>query len=134
MKQFLKDKLIENGYQVKDFGTDSLESVDYPDFIHPVASAVNKGEYKRGIIICGSGNGAQITANKYPGIRAALAWDKQQALLSREHNDANILSLPGRFVEFDLAWEMVKIFLNTPFEGGRHERRVNKIPETIKQR
>ena len=96
LKEFLKNKLSEKGYQVKDFGTDSNDSVDYPDYIHPLASAVNKGLYKKGIIICGSGNGAQITANKYINVRAALVWNEEQARLSREHNDANIISLPGR--------------------------------------
>ncbi len=131
MKQFIIEKLIKAGYEVKDFGTDSIESVDYPDVIHPLASSINKGAYQRGIIICGSGNGAQITANKYPKVRAGLAWNKEQAKLSREHNDANILSLPGRFVELDDAWEIAQTFLNTPFEGGRHQRRVNKIPNII---
>ena len=131
MKEFLKRKLLAEGYEIKDFGTDSTESVDYPDIIHPLASAINKGEYQRGIIMCGSGNGAQITANKYPNVRAALCWDEEQARLAREHNNANIISLPGRYIDFGLAWNMVKIFLNTPFEGGRHERRVNKISQTL---
>ena len=129
MKQFLIEKLNESGYQIKDFGTDSEASVDYPDFIHPIAQEINSGELDRGIILCGSGNGAQITANKYPQVRAALGWSEEQAKLSREHNDANILSLPGRFVTFDLAWKMVQIFLNTEFEGGRHALRVNKIAQ-----
>jgi len=131
LKEFLKSKLSEEGYQVKDFGTGSNESVDYPDYIHPLASAINKGLVQKGIIICGSGNGAQITANKYPNVRAALAWNEEQARLSREHNDANIISLPGRFLDFDVAWKMVQVFLSTGFEGGRHARRVNKIPQTI---
>jgi len=129
MKQFLVEKLNESGYQIKDFGTNSEESVDYPDFIHPIARAINFGELGRGIILCGSGNGAQITANKYPHVRAALGWSEEQAKLSREHNDANILSLPGRFISFDLSWKMVQIFLNTEFEGGRHALRVNKIAQ-----
>jgi ribose 5-phosphate isomerase B len=132
MKEFVRAKLKEAGYEVKDFGTYSNESVDYPDFIHPLASAVDKEELERGIIICGSGNGAQITANKYKGVRAALAWNKEQALLAREHNNANVLSLPGRVVPFDEAWEMVKLFLSTGFEGGRHKRRVDKIPQVLK--
>ena len=131
LKEFMKNKLSEKGYQVKDFGTDSNDSVDYPDYIHPLASAVNKDLYKKGIIICGSGNGAQITANKYPNVRAALAWNEEQARLSREHNDANIISLPGRVLDFDVAWKMVQIFLSTEFEGGRHAQRVNKISQTI---
>ena len=132
MKQFLIEKLQKEGYEIKDFGTDSAESVDYPDFIHPVASAIDKGEHERGIILCGSGNGAQITANKYAGVRAALAWNREQAKLSRGHNNANIVSIPGRFVSKEEAWEIALAFLNTPFEGGRHERRVKKIPEVIK--
>jgi ribose 5-phosphate isomerase B len=115
MKQFLKEKLIASGVEVKDFGNDSNESVDYPDFIHPLASSIDKGEYERGIILCGSGNGAQMTANKYPRVRAALAWDVEQARLAREHNNANVLSLPGRYVDFEQAWEMVQTFLNTDF-------------------
>lgn len=129
MKQFLVEKLNKSGFQIKDFGTHSEASVDYPDFIHPIAYAINSGKLERGIIICGSGNGAQITANKYPHVRAALGWSEEQAKLSREHNDANILSLPGRFISFDLAWKMVQIFLNTEFEGGRHAIRVNKIAQ-----
>jgi len=131
LKEFIKNKLSENGYEIKDFGTHSEESVDYPDYIHPVASEVNKGLLKRAIIMCGSGNGAQMTANKYPNVRAALCWNEELARLARQHNDANILSLPGRFIEFELAWKMVKIFLNTAFEGGRHLRRIKKIPQVL---
>ena len=132
MKEYLKEKLIENGFEIKDFGTFSNESVDYPDYIHPLASAVNKGEYKTGIIMCGSGNGAQITANKYQYVRAALCWDEEQARLAREHNNANIMSLPGRYIPLEQAWKMTQIFLSTAFEGGRHERRVTKISQLIK--
>lgn len=131
LKEYIKKKLSESGYEVKDFGTHSDESVDYPDYIHPVASEVNEGVLKRAIILCGSGNGAQMTANKYTNVRAALCWDKEQARLARQHNDANIMSLPGRFIEFELAWEMVQLFLNTPFEGGRHLRRIKKIPKIL---
>ena len=130
MKQYLIEKLSERGYKFKDMGTFSKESVDYPDFIHPLAKAVNNGIYGLGIILCGSGNGAQMAANKYPNVRAGLAWDKEQAELTRKHNNANILSLPGRFVDFDNAVEMVEVFLNTEFEGGRHNRRVEKISQT----
>ncbi len=131
MKEYIKQKLKEAGYEVKDFGTHSEKSVDYPDYIHPLASEVNKGLLKRAIIMCGSGNGAQMTANKYPNVRAALCWDEEQARLARQHNDANIMSLPGRFIAFDLAWKMVQLFLNTPFEGGRHLRRIKKIPKIL---
>lgn len=132
MKEFIKQKLFEVGYELKDYGTDSIKSVDYPDFIHPLASAIDKGEIQRGIIFCGSGNGAQITANKYQGVRAAIGWSIDQARLAREHNNANVLSLPGRFVSFELAWEMVQIFLSTEFEGGRHKVRVDKVARIIK--
>lgn len=127
MKQFLIEKLLESGYEVKDFGTYGTESVDYPDMIHPLAKAIEKGEYPLGIILCGSGNGAQMTANKHPHVRAALCWNEELAKLAREHNDANILSLPGRFIPFDQAWRMVQLFLTTPFAGGRHTQRVEKI-------
>jgi ribose 5-phosphate isomerase B len=127
MKEYLKRKLEEQGYKISDMGTYSNESVDYPDFIHPLAKAVNDGKYNMGIIICGSGNGAQMTANKYPGIRAALCWTVELAKLARLHNDANILSLPGRFIGKRKALEMVLVFLKTPFEGERHLERVRKI-------
>lgn len=128
LKNFLINKLTSQGYHFNDLGTHSEESVDYPDFIHPVASLVNAGEAKIGIIICGSGQGASMTANKYPNVRAGLCWDKEQASLTRQHNNANILSLPGRFVDFNLAMDIVEQFLNTEFEGGRHIQRINKIP------
>ena len=114
--------------EVVNHGTDGTDSVDYPDFIHPVADDVEKGEVSLGIIICGSGNGASMTANKHQRVRAALCWNKEITALAREHNDANILSLPARFISLTQALEMVKTFLNTQFEGGRHERRVEKIP------
>jgi ribose 5-phosphate isomerase B len=129
MKEYIKHKLVSEGHKVKDFGTYSEESVDYPDYIHPLADAVNKEELDTAIIMCGSGNGAQITANKYPKVRAALCWNKELTKLAREHNNANVLSLPGRFIPLELAWEMVQIFLSTDFEGGRHERRVEKISQ-----
>lgn len=132
MKEYIKNKLISEGYKIKDFGTNSYESVDYPDYIHPLAMAVNNGDFDTGIILCGSGNGAQMTANKYPKVRAALCWNKELTKLAREHNNANILSLPGRFLPLEMAWEMVQIFLSTKFEGGRHELRVTKISGLIK--
>lgn len=127
LKEFIKSQLLDAGYEVKDMGTYSADSVDYPDFIHPLAKAVNNGTYGRGIIVCGSGQGAQMTANKYPNVRAGLCWSVEQAQLIRMHNNANILSLPGRFVPLSDAWKMAEAFLNTDFEGGRHERRVEKI-------
>lgn len=129
MKQFLIERLQDAGYEVKDFGTYSTDSVDYPDMIHPLARAIETGVYPLGIILCGSGNGAQMTANKHPHVRAALCWNEELAKLARQHNDANILSLPGRFIPFDQAWRMVQLFLETPFEGGRHTRRVEKIEQ-----
>jgi ribose 5-phosphate isomerase B len=131
MKEFLKEKLENSGYKVKDFGTYSEQSVDYPDVIHPIAKAVNDGEYEKAIIMCGSGNGAQMTANKYPNVRAGLCWNEELTKLTRLHNNANVLSLPGRFIPFDQAWRMVEIFLSTEFEGGRHITRVNKISKTL---
>lgn len=127
MKEFICESLIKEGYEVKDYGTYSSESVDYPDFIHPLAKDINNEVYKLGIIICGSGNGAQMVANKYPKVRAALCWTEEIAKLARQHNNANILALPGRFINKELAISMVKIFLTTDFEGGRHAVRVNKV-------
>ena len=128
LKGFLISKLSAEGYKFKDFGTFSDASVDYPDFIHPVAKLINEKNNEFGIIICGSGQGAAMTANKYPNIRAGLCWNMEQAKLTRMHNNANIISLPGRFVDFQAAIEIVKVFLNTNFEGGRHINRINKIP------
>ncbi len=132
MKEFIKQKLENQGYKIKDFGTHSEKSVDYPDFIHPLANEIDKGKIAIGIIMCGSGNGAQMTANKYPNVRAALCWDKEQTVLTRQHNNANVLSLPGRFIPFETAWEMVTLFLATEFEGGRHLQRVEKIAKLLK--
>ena len=120
--------LETQGHEVINFGTDTEESVDYPDHIHPVAEAVEKKEVDFGIILCGSGNGAAITANKHQGVRAALCWNKELVELARMHNDANILSLPARFISKYQALEYVETFLNTSFEGGRHLRRIQKIP------
>lgn len=131
VKEYLKNKLVALGYQISDMGTFSEESVDYPDFIHPLAKAVNDGEYELGIILCGSGNGAQMTANKYPKIRAGLSWTTEQAILIRQHNNANIISIPGRFVSKETAMEMALAFLNTDFEGGRHQRRVEKVSKIL---
>jgi len=124
----IMELLRQLGYEVINYGTDSTESVDYPDHIHPVAEAVETGKAWRGIILCGSGNGAAITANKHQGVRAALCWSRELVELARQHNDANILSLPARFISEYQALEYVKVFLQTEFEGGRHLRRIQKIP------
>jgi len=121
-------KYLENqGYTVLNFGTNTNDSMDYPDAIHPTADAVESGKAALGIILCGSGNGAQMTANKHQGIRAALCWNKELVELTRQHNNANILTIPARFVSLQQALSFVDIFLSTEFEGGRHENRVNKI-------
>lgn len=127
----LKEKILAFLHQLnieaKDFGTYSETSVDYPDYIHPLATAIENREFDFGIIICGSGNGVAMTANKHQGIRAALCWNKEIAALARQHNNANILALPARFIEADLALQLAEIFLHTAFEGGRHQNRVEKI-------
>jgi ribose 5-phosphate isomerase B len=124
-KQALAD--VINSAEIKDFGTYSADSVDYPDFAHPVASAVESGEFDFGILVCGSANGVAITANKHQGIRAAICWNTELAALSRQHNNANIVCLPARFISIDEAKSIVNTFLSTNFEGGRHANRVNKI-------
>ena len=126
-KSLLKDMLAKAGHEVKDFGPFSDASVDYPDHVHPLAKAIAAGEFEFGILICGSGNGVAMTANKYKEVRAALCWLPELAKLAREHNDANILCIPARFVSEAEAAEMVRIFLETKFEGGRHQNRVDKI-------
>jgi ribose 5-phosphate isomerase B len=128
LKEFIKIKLAESGYSVRDFGAYTADSVDYPDFAHPVASAVNEGQFPMALLICGSGNGVCITANKYADIRAALCWNTELARLARAHNDANILCLPGRFITENEALSAVNVFLTTEFEGGRHQNRIDKIP------
>jgi len=121
-------KMLESeGYEVKDFGPYSDTSADYPDFVHPLCEAIENGEFQKGVLVCGSGNGVAMTANKYQGIRAALCWNEELTALSRQHNDANVLALPARFIPSELANILVKIFLSTDFEGGRHGTRVNKI-------
>ncbi|WP_457610544.1 ribose 5-phosphate isomerase B [Lutibacter sp.] len=119
--------LEKKGIKVLNFGTNTNDSMDYPDTIHPVAEAVENNKVTYGIILCGSGNGAQITANKHQGVRAALCWNNELVSLARQHNNANILSIPARFVSLHQALGFVDIFLNTPFEGGRHQKRVAKI-------
>ncbi len=127
LKEHLKKWLELNGFVTKDYGTFSNESADYPDFAHPVALAVEKKEADLGLLICGSGNGVAITANKHQGIRAAICWKEDLAALAREHNDANILCLPSRHISTELAEKITDRFLNSSFEGGRHARRVDKV-------
>ncbi|HLP50533.1 MAG TPA: ribose 5-phosphate isomerase B [Chitinophagales bacterium] len=126
-KKALIDTLQQQGYEVKDFGPYTTDSVDYPDFVHPVADAVESNEFDFGILICGSANGVAMTANKHQGIRAGIAWGKELAQLTRQHNNANILCLPARFISLEVAKECVAAFLETAFEGGRHQNRVDKI-------
>ena len=127
----MKLKLIGSGvfagHEVKDLGTNNSDSMDYPDAIHPLASAINKEEKQLGIILCGSGNGVNMTANKYENVRSALCWTAEIAELARQHNNANVLAIPARFIGFDVAMDCVSAFINTEFEGGRHQRRVEKI-------
>lgn len=127
LKEKIKAYLIQKGYEVKDFGTYSEDSIDYPDYAHPVAELVENTPGMLGLLLCGSGNGINMTANKHQGIRSALCWMPEIAKLAREHNDANIMALPARYLEESMALEMVDVFLNTAFEGGRHQNRVNKI-------
>lgn len=126
-KKELTEMLIQLGHEVLDFGPGSEASVDYPDHAHPLATAVENGTCDLGILICGSGNGVAITANKHQGIRAALCWLPDLGALARQHNNANVLCLPARFIDIAVAKEITTQFLSTPFEGGRHENRVNKI-------
>ena len=131
----LKIAVIEHletaGYQVRDYGTNSTESCDYPDFAHKVGFVIDEGLFSRGIVICGSGNGVQMTVNKYRGVRCALCWNVEIAHLARQHNDSNVLSLPARFISKELAMQIVDEFMNTDFEGGRHQRRVEKINKIL---
>lgn len=125
-KELIK-KHLEETYDVQDFGTYSKDSVDYPDFVHPAATSVEKGENELGILICGSGQGVSITANKHQDVRCALCWLPELAELARQHNNANMISIPARFITSELAIEIVDQFLTTDFEGGRHQNRVDKI-------
>jgi ribose 5-phosphate isomerase B len=127
LKQELITKLSSKSMKISDVGCESSSSVDYPDFVHPLARQINENPDFRGILICGSGNGVCMTANKYPNVRAALCWTPELAQLARQHNNANILCIPARFVSVEIAESMVDLFLITNFEGGRHETRVNKI-------
>ena len=125
-----KEKLkqyLQSQHQLKDFGTSSADSADYPDFAHPVSFAVENGEFELGILVCGSANGVAITANKHQGIRAAICWNEELAALARKHNNANVVCIPARFIDFELAKKIVSKFMTTEFEGGRHATRVSKI-------
>lgn len=128
LKSMIEGYLESQGIPFKDFGTHSTDSCDYPDFAHPCALALEAGEVYPAIAICGTGNGIGMTLNKHQGVRAALCWQPEIAKLAREHNDANVLVLPARFIAPELALELVDIFFSTPFEGGRHQRRIDKIP------
>ncbi|MCS6990541.1 MAG: ribose 5-phosphate isomerase B [Chitinophagales bacterium] len=127
LKQQIKAWLEQQGHEVRDFGTYSEQATDYPDVVHPLCQAMERGDLAAGILLCGSGNGVAMTANKYAHIRAALCWSEEVARLARSHNDANVLCLPARFITSQAALSMVEKFLATPFEGGRHQRRVEKI-------
>jgi len=127
LKEKVKLFLKEKGFDVQDFGCHSTESIDYPDFGHPVADMVENNPGMKGILICGSGNGINMTANKHQGIRSALCWKTEIAELARLHNDANIITLPARFITEEEAFDMIDVFFNTSFEGGRHQNRINKI-------
>lgn len=126
-KELIKQQLTDMGWKVEDKGTYSADSTDYADYAHPVANMITRNEAAAGVLICGSGNGICMTANKHTGIRAALCWNEELASLARQHNNANVICLPARFVDIELAKKMVNTFLSTEFEGGRHERRVEKI-------
>ncbi len=128
LKEHIKTWLTANGYEYKDFGTNSTDSCDYPQFGHALATAVENGECPTGIAICGTGNGINMSVNHHAEIRGALCWQPEIAELARQHNDANILVMPGRFIDNDTAEKCVQIFLSTEFEGGRHQRRIDAIP------
>jgi ribose 5-phosphate isomerase B len=129
LKEKLKPYLVSKGYEIKDFGCSSEERADYPDFAHPIARGVQEKQFTFGLLMCGSGNGINMTANKHRGIRAALCWKEEIAELARKHNDANILTLPARYITEEEARKCVDVFFTTEFEGGRHEERVRKISE-----
>ncbi len=128
LKQFVKQYLTEKGIPFKDYGTDSTESCDYPDYAHALAKGMEDGAVGTGIAICGSGEGISMTLNKHQTVRAALCWMPEIAHLARQHNNANVLVMPGRFIDNDTAKDILDEFLSTPFEGGRHQRRIDKIP------
>lgn len=128
LKTYVAEWLKEKGYDVKDFGTHSEERCDYPDFAHPLARAIEAKECELGVAVCGSGNGINMTLNKHQGIRAALCWTEEIAELARQHNNANVLVMPGRFISQEEANKILTIFFSTEFEGGRHQQRIDKIP------
>ena len=128
LKEFLVGYLASKGFEVKDFGTHSEESCDYPDFAHALGEAIDNGELERGVALCGSGEGISMTLNKHQSVRAALCWIPEIAKLSRQHNNSNVLAMPARFITNDEALEMLNIWLETEFEGGRHQRRLDKMP------
>ncbi len=130
LKEKLERKLAELGFEVDDLGTNSADSIDYADYAHPLAQQVSDGTVKRGVLMCGTGLGMSYTANRYPRVRAAVAWSPEIAKLAREHNDANVLVLPARFVDEQEAVQILQTWLDTPFEGGRHSRRVEKIEKS----
>jgi len=127
LKEKIKKHLSALGHEMEDFGTNSTESTDYPDYVHPLASSIEAGKNVLGILICGSGNGVCMTANHHEGVRAALAWNSEVSALARQHNNANVLCLPSRYISDDEAYAITEAYLNAEFEGGRHERRVEKI-------
>ena len=128
LKEYIKTLLDARGLSYKDFGTYSSDSCDYPDYAHPMAEAIERGEVYPGIAICGTGNGIGMTLNKHQGVRAALCWRSDIAQLARAHNDANVVVVPGRFISLEDTRKIIEVFLDTPFEGGRHARRIQKIP------
>ena len=132
LKEKLEAALKDLGYEVDDLGTNSADSTDYADYAHPLAKQISDGDVKRGVLMCGTGLGMSYTANRYPHVRAAVAWTPEIAKLAREHNDANVLVLPARFIDDAQAKEILKTWLDTPFEGGRHARRVEKIEKDEK--
>lgn len=133
LKKVVKEYLMKEGYDFEDIGCNSSESCDYPDYAHPLGEAIENGKYDIGIVLCGSGNGISMTMNKHQGIRAAICWNEEITELAVKHNDANVCSLPARFLSEEESLRIVKIFLNSEFEGGRHKRRIDKIPLNIKR-
>jgi len=127
MKEAIKSRLEKAGYEVKDFGTYSADSCDYADYAHPLASAISKGELVRGVAFCGSGNGINMTLNHHTDVRSAYCWNVEIAALARQHNDANVCVMPARFLDEETCWAITEKYLNTDFEGGRHQKRIDKI-------